>query len=263
MLTMSTLKTKKINKLIGNWQKGSVKLTASLNALGYQNDLLRKYVVNEWIESLGYGAFKLRDDDIKWYGAIAALQQQKNMAIHPGGKTALSLKGYSHYGYLGGEKIFLFGKSDEKIPGWFTKQKFDPKPIYSSTSVFEYDPKQFLSETSIDNLTIYASIPELAALEMIYLIPREQTFDEALLIMNNLATLRPDKIQILLENCSSVKVKRIFMWMAEHCNHQWVEEINTSKINFGKGKRVIAKNGKLDKKYNITVPNDDEEQSIF
>ncbi len=31
-----------------------------------------------------------------------------------------------------------------------------------------------------------------------------------------------------------------------------------SKINFGNGKRVIVRGGKLDKKYVITVPTDNE-----
>ncbi len=71
--------------------------------------------------------------------------------------------------------------------------------------------------------------------------------------MENLATLRAELVQKLLENCHSIKVKRLFMYMAEKIAHSWVEELNTDRLDFGSGKRVIVPNGVLDKKYQITV----------
>ena len=41
--------------------------------------------------------------------------------------------------------------------------------------------------------------------------------------------------------------------MAEKINHSWFTEIQVGKINIGSGKRIITKNGKLDKKYNIVI----------
>ena len=35
---------------------------------------------------------------------------------------------------------------------------------------------------------------------------------------------------------------------------QWLDRIDRAKIDLGKGKRMIAKGGKLDPKYQITVP---------
>ena len=37
-------------------------------------------------------------------------------------------------------------------------------------------------------------------------------------------------------------------------NHAWVNKIDLTKVNFGKGKRVVVKGGILDSKYQITVP---------
>ncbi|MDX1251223.1 MAG: type IV toxin-antitoxin system AbiEi family antitoxin domain-containing protein [Gammaproteobacteria bacterium] len=44
------------------------------------------------------------------------------------------------------------------------------------------------------------------------------------------------------------------MVLAEACNHAWVKKLGLSKVDFGKGKRMIVKGGRLDTKYNITVP---------
>ena len=61
-------------------------------------------------------------------------------------------------------------------------------------------------------------------------------------------------VQELLEDCNSIKVKRLFLYLAENSDHFWFKELNVKSVNLGKGKRVIDVNGKLDKKYNITVP---------
>jgi hypothetical protein len=42
--------------------------------------------------------------------------------------------------------------------------------------------------------------------------------------------------------------------MANYHNHPWAALIDETKINLGSGKREIIKNGVLDKKYQITVP---------
>jgi hypothetical protein len=73
--------------------------------------------------------------------------------------------------------------------------------------------------------------------------------------MEGLTTLRPRIVQSLLEKCASVKVKRLFMLLAENCKHAWVQKVDLSKVDFGKGKRALVKGGRFDSKYKITVPN--------
>jgi len=91
----------------------------------------------------------------------------------------------------------------------------------------------------------------LAVLEMLHHVPDKQGFDEAFQIMKTLTTLRSNLIQQLLENCRSIKIKRLFMYMAENRNHFWVSDL-------GSEKRVVIKKGYLDKKYLITVPRQSE-----
>jgi len=46
--------------------------------------------------------------------------------------------------------------------------------------------------------------------------------------------------------------------MAERQEHTWLSKLDLSKINLGKGKRMIIPNGRFDAKYQITVPVDRE-----
>ena len=36
--------------------------------------------------------------------------------------------------------------------------------------------------------------------------------------------------------------------------HSWVKKLDLSKVDFGKGKRMLVRGGRFDSKYNITVP---------
>lgn len=241
-----------------SWEKGTIKLSSQLHSMGYQRDLLKRYTNSDWLESLGYGAFKLSGDKVGWYSGIEALQKQKHSNIHPAGKTALELKGFAHYLQQKGQTIRLYGNYTEKLPTWFNNQGWSESIEFTQTKLFDYTDSHMYSDIKIEGINLKISIPEMAAMEMLYQIPKRQTFNEALKIMDSLTTLRPDKVQYLLENCNSVKVKRIFMWMAEEHEHAWVEDLSLSNVDFGKGKRVIVKDGRLDKKYNITVPKDNE-----
>lgn len=69
--------------------------------------------------------------------------------------------------------------------------------------------------------------------------------------MNN---LRPKLVQDLLEICSSIKVKRLFLCLAERIGHEWFHYLDLTKIDLGRGKRSIVKGGRYDSKYQITIP---------
>lgn len=91
-------------------------------------------------------------------------------------------------------------------------------------------------------------------MECLYLAPQIQDLVECFDLMEGLNNLPPAQVQNLLENCQSVKVKRLFLYMAEKAKHSWFNHIDTSKIDLGKGKRSIVKQGAFVEKYGITVP---------
>lgn len=72
--------------------------------------------------------------------------------------------------------------------------------------------------------------------------------------MEGLNNLRPVSVQKLLQNCTSVKVKRLFLYMAEKAGHEWFSFLDTDKIDLGHGKRMITRGGSLNVKYQITIP---------
>ena len=244
----------KLNLLLKSWQRGSVKLSSELVHNGYSKELLQKYVKSNWLESLGYGAYKLSEDNIDWWGAVEALQTQKNSILHPGGKTALELLGYSHYLRQKQTQVNLYSTYNDKLPNWFKKQVWNEIIKFSQTKVFNYLSDSFFTTSEKNNITVKISAPELAIMEMLYLVPNKQSFNEAYEIMEGLTTLRPKLVQKLLEDCSSVKVKRLFLFMAEQSEHTWVNDLNVKKVDLGSGKRAIILNGVLNKKYQITVP---------
>jgi hypothetical protein len=69
-----------------------------------------------------------------------------------------------------------------------------------------------------------------------------------------MTSLSPKKLNNLLSQCKNIKVKRLFLWLAENHNYAWFKKLEVEKLDLGSGKRVIAEDGKLDKKYLITVP---------
>jgi len=88
---------KKINLLIQQWPHGTVTVTSALVSKGFSNQLIQVYKNNRWIRSIDRGAYALYDDKVNWLGGIYALQAQLEYTVHPGGKTALELKGYLNY----------------------------------------------------------------------------------------------------------------------------------------------------------------------
>ena len=259
-MTMSKEIKSKINRLVNQWPRGTVSAASYLNSLGFGHDLLVRYKKSGWIQSFGRGAYILYGDKVEWPGVIYPLQSQLGMNIHPGGKTALELKGYAHYLPYGRKRIFLYGTQGQVLPSWFKGEHVGVDIVMTRTNLFPSGSKHGLSEFKEKDFFIEISSPERAAMEMLHLVPGKISVEEALLIMENLVSLRPDLVERLLVMCRSIKVKRLFMYMAEKHGHSWVSGLDLSKIDIGKGKRMIVPNGKYDRKYLITVPQENWEE---
>jgi hypothetical protein len=61
-------------------------------------------------------------------------------------------------------------------------------------------------------------------------------------------------VQTLLEACTSVKVTRPFLHLAERHAQPWFKQLALEKVSLGSGKRVLVPGARLDPKYLITVP---------
>lgn len=69
-----------------------------------------------------------------------------------------------------------------------------------------------------------------------------------------LTSLRPKVINELLLACNSLKVKRLFRFLASHYAYPWSEKLDRSAIDLGKGNRLIVRGGRYDREFRITVP---------
>jgi len=243
-----------IRELISQWPKGTVYTLTALKKKGYYMQLMERYRKGKWIEPVGFGAYKLYGDKIDWYGGLYALQKQLRLNIYPGGKTALELQGYAHYVSEEMHQCYLYGEKGAWLPKWFKNYNWDVNILFKTIQLFSSNPETGLTDYAHKAFSIRISAAECAIMEMLYRVPSEHGFDESYRIMENLTTLRPEVVQEHLKVCRSVKVKRLFMFMAEHAGHAWVERLDKTRLNFGSGNRQLVKNGVLDKEYRITVP---------
>ncbi|MFO8164624.1 MAG: type IV toxin-antitoxin system AbiEi family antitoxin domain-containing protein [Desulfatiglandales bacterium] len=201
------------------------------------------------------GAFARAGDVVEWSGGLYAIQSQLGLSVQVSDKTALQLQGYAHFLPLGkGETLSLFGLPGTRLPAWFCQNDWGIQLRYTTAGLFDEPTGVGLTQKEMGTFSIRLSAPERSMMEMLYFVPTRESFEEAGLLMEGLATLRPDLVQTLLEKCLSVKVKRLFLYLAEKSNHAWLNRLEPSRVNLGKGKRMIVKGGRLEGKYGITVP---------
>lgn len=249
---MSTENQTKINQLLASQPSGIVLQSNWLTAEGYSLNLQKRYRKSNWLQRIGQGAMARTGEKIGYEGAIYALQKQSSLFIHPGGRTALSLLGKSQYLELSIKRAVIFGGKGEKTPAWFRKHDWGLMIEYYPTSFLP--PDAGLAEIELRNFSIKVSDATRAIMECLYLAPQKQVLIECFEIMEGLNNLRPSHVQSLLEKCQSVKVKRLFLYLAEKAGHDWFQSLDIKKIDLGHGKRSLVKQGIYIPKYQITVP---------
>ena len=139
------------------------------------------------------------------------------------------------------------------LPSWFIKYDWGVDIRHVRTGFLPKGLDLGVALAAAGAVGYKLSDPERAILECLYLAPKEQDLVECYEIMEGLVNLRPKRVQELLESCTSVKVKRLFLYMADKANHQWLQFVDQSNINLGKGDRSIVQNGVYVSQYHITI----------
>lgn len=245
-------KRKKLNTLLQKWPKNTVAVYPWFKDNGVSNSLVARYQNSGWIESFGVGAFVRKGDKVNEFGAVFTLQNYLKLPVHIGGPSALSLQGFSHYIKKGYYPIQIFNKCISPIPLWFRKPGVLNVEIYNTN--FLPTGIHLIIKEEIGSLPIKISSRERAILEVLYLCPNKFDLVEAFHLVEGLANLRPKVLQELLENCNSIKVKRLACYMFEKVGHDWFRGLDLSRIDLGKGKRNIVERGYYDSKYKIIMP---------
>lgn len=249
---MTTESEKKIRKMLSLHKLGTVCVSPWLEQHGISRDLQAYYRRSGWLQSLGTGAFIKPDDTVSWTGGLYALQEQLKAPIHAGAMTALSMQGMAHYVRMGAEKAYLFAPPKTKLPAWFKNHDWGEEIDYTATSLL---PESLgLQPHEEKNYTVQTSSPERAFLECLHLTPEKLDLVECYHVMEGLTTLRPKLLQSLLEQCSSIKVTRLFLYMAAKAGHDWYKRLDQSKFDLGKGSRTITQGGVYMSEFQIIVP---------
>lgn len=255
--------TEKINLLLQTWPHGTVAQLGWLARRGVSQPLAARYRRSGWMVAVGRGAFARTGDTVGWEGAAYALQAEPEATIHPGGRTALELHGYSHFLRLAPRRtVFLYGKPGERLPKWMRDRDWGAD-VHLLPSCLRGDnaANPGLVEHSFGAFALRVSTPERAILELLDGIPDQLSFEEARLVMEGLTTLRPALLQTLLEACTSIKVKRTFLYLAREAGHAWYARLDKARIDLGKGKRMLVRGGRLDAEFMITVPGRDADHA--
>lgn len=247
---MANISKEKLKQLISSTPKDVVLLSSWLESQGYDAKYYRKH---GWLESIGSGANVLVGSKINLFGGLYALQTQNHSFIHVGGRSSFSLLGKAHYLELNPQKVILFTDFKNKnLPAWFREYDWSVKP---KLHISDFLPLEMgLVDIEVGDFSIKVSGDIRALMECLHLMPNNQDPMECYEFMEGMNNVHPKKVTELLEACKSIKVKRLFLCLSERIGHRWYDFLDLSKVDLGKGKRNLIKNGMLDNKYQITIP---------
>jgi hypothetical protein len=271
-----------INQLTNKLPEGLLVDAAWLKTQGYSSQLQHRYVASGWLEQPARSVFRRPRGALSWQQVVISLQTILNYSpLVVGGRSALELQGYAHYLRQSTATVHLYGP--KAPPGWVQKLKLPVELIYhNDRRLFKNDPvtkgarsdkwnidkgealdvSGFISRdiTSLSwgqwDWPLTISTAERAVFELLDELPNHETFEQVDALFASLSNLRPGRLDRLLRDCASIKVKRLFLFFADRHNHAWLKRLDKKAIDLGKGKRMLVRGGVLDPTYQITVPRD-------
>jgi hypothetical protein len=277
---MTTQKERKLNRLVQDLPEGLLVDSKWLRARGYSTSLCSQYVSAGWLEQPARRVYRRPRGELTWEQVVISLQTLLRKPLVVGGRTALELQGMAHYLSTKIREVHLYG--GEPPPNWLYdlhvgvkfryhtgKRIFRDDPITRGLSSFDWDTR---SNTGHSNDPIHGSFRQLewgqwnwpltvstaerAILELLDELPEKESFHQVDKLMEGLSTLSPRRLQKLLADCRSIKVKRLFFFFAERHRHPWLKQLDPKNFDLGSGNRVLVKGGSLNTRYHITVPED-------
>jgi hypothetical protein len=246
--------------------EGGVTTRRWLIEKGFDRHAIDNLVKSGQLSPLVSGVYSRLDSSLVWQGLVHFLQTDLGLNLTIGGQTALELLGFSHYVPLATQKkIDLYGT--DKLPTWVRRVSSDAEFQWHSEWYLlgrqhgavdaHKDPLHAFTQRHTwkeGKNDLIISSPERALLEILAGVPKVTSVEHADQLIQGMTTLSPRNLQALLEQCNNIKVRRLFFWLADRHQHPWLEKLDRERIDLGAGKRLLVKEGRLDKKYNITVP---------
>ncbi len=235
---MSSLRSEKLRSLFDAWEPRSVATTAYLKTLGITPQDLQNYTSSRWLMSLGRGAFKRPKEAVTWRGALHGLQSQLRLPVHVGALTALEMWGNNHYVRFTATRACLLSPLNVALPLWF-RTHWGDEVRHVQTKLLPPD-LGVIEQATPEGFALRTSTAERAALELLHLAPKIFGLVEAGLIMESMTLIRPKLMQSLLEQCASIKVRRLFLYLAERADLPVMRHLDLDRIDLGVGDRSLV-----------------------
>ena len=212
---------------------------------------------------------------MQWEHAVISLQSLMRYPVMVGGRTALHMHGFRHQLPPGGlREAHLYGSA--KPPGWlfnlpcktefafhndkglFPDTQADVEPLVEmGLSDLNEESKGIMTRPEGDfhsvNFTrslwgmrrwpIVLSTKERAMLEAIDELPNRQIFGEVDVLIKGVVIINRDRMNALLKECASMKVKKLLVEFAERHNHDWLKYIDIDTVEMAGHERQILGNG--------------------
>lgn len=240
----------KINRLLLSATPKGLLFSEWLKKNGYSDQLIKRYRESGWLSMLTKGVMYRTGDSLSAYAALSCYNRQLGRKFRIAAHSALELFSFNHYVPMG-KPLLMVAHDRQRVPEWMRMDAFDRVIKPFSTDTFSDSQSTTIMK---DEVELLVSTPEQAFMECLLLAPRQYSYMDLYYVMEQLTTLRPETVQRLLETTKSLKVKRMFLYMAEKAGHYWYDMLDTSKTTLGTSKLQLVKNGVYVSKYKITIP---------
>lgn len=266
---MTSKVSQKLNDIINkNHIDGMVYLNSWLVKRGISPSMIYYYRKKKLIQSIGdeypfkygvtlpknerllhSGVFTKFNEIPDYYGGVQALQKQLELNVHVAADHALMLQKVIPNLINWKKEKVLFAPKGVMLPKWFFEAPWYSNVLFKSTTFLPQD----IGIEQTGKYQLLTSRPERAILELIYLIPNNMHMRYIHDCIKKLTNIDIDLMHELLENCTSNRVKRLFLYLIEEENLSWLEKLKVGNLDLGKGTIVIEKPGKHNSKYKIVV----------
>lgn len=267
-----------MNRLERLLPEGLLADSAWMNSHDYSTSLRSQYVTAGWLKHPAGLVYRRGQSPLTWQQVVVSLQTLLEKDLIIGGRSALQLQGFAHFVPMAEtSRVYLYGP--QSPPRWLDKlplgiefayrnsqrlfahpagvtKTLPPDASTPQSGFREHTREGGLASQSWEGSSLVHSSAERALLELLGELPNGDSFHEVDMVVEGLANLSPRRLENLLLDCRSVKVKRLFFFFADRHQHAWLKHINRSLIGIGKGKRMIVRGGRFDTAHQITVPED-------
>ena len=223
-----------------------------------------RHLADNWVKRgrlkvLRPGVYTNPSPSLSWKSVVSSLQRMGSDLI-VGGLTSLEQQGRSHFLPLADQyRVNLFGR--DPLPPWINRLDLPARfrrhgtswlqadlspPDYSDSFGWHYPFAVFLDQDE-KLVRLRVSTAERAFFEVLSDVPKKFSFEHAELLLDGLPDLVPRRLNALLGRTRSVKIKRLFFWLAKRQDHGWLKYVPEENIDLGRGKRHLVQGGHLNR----------------